>query len=53
MGREEVLAVRRNRVRLKVAVEGASLTGVGPVSEMAVEFPAGAGYVEKTVRLTW
>ena len=52
-GAKEVLQVRRNKPGLKVAVDGGTLAGSGPVGEMAVEFPAGSGYVEKTVRLTW
>ncbi len=52
-GAQETIAVRRNRAGLAVRVEGATIAGGGALETMTVEFPAGTGYVEKTVRLTW
>ena len=52
-GAREEMLVRRNKAGLAVRVEGGMVTGGGALGTMAVEFPAGTGYVEKTVRLSW
>jgi hypothetical protein len=47
--------LRINDLRTKPRVEGAQIlqTGTTSLRPVQVDFPAGEGYVEKTVRFTW
>ena len=52
-GTREKISLRRNKAGVVVRADGATVAGEGALGSVVVEFPAGAGYVEKTVKLTW
>jgi glycogen debranching enzyme len=54
-GSQQTIMLRVNDLRAKPRVEGAQLqpTGSSSLRPVQVEFAAGEGYVEKTVKFTW
>lgn len=47
----QVLFVRLNSLKIHLQIDGAQLSG--DPSQLRVQFPSGAGYVEKVVTLSW
>ncbi len=53
-GSRQTLHLRINDPKVKVIADGADIgAGGGPVRDLQVSFPAGAGYQQKTVHLRW
>jgi hypothetical protein len=54
-GSQQTIMLRVNNMRVKPRVEGAQIqqTGSASLRPVQVDFAAGEGYVEKTVKFTW
>jgi hypothetical protein len=54
-GSQQTIMLRVNDMRAKLRAEGAQIqqTGSSSLRPVQVDFAAGEGYVEKTVKFTW